>query len=156
MSSNEESIKALLNAYRDALVSSSVPDVIKLYAPDGVVMPPTFQTQIGHDAVETWYNKCFEAITLTVTFGIKEVIVVSDEYAFARTTSAGTQKQNATGKTSEEGNQELFVLKKVEGEWKIARYCFCITNRRKAARELLSCKRVCYILNTWPTLLLWF
>lgn len=128
MPSDIEAIKATLSAYRDALLSSDVSAIVKLYAEDGVTMAQNFPTQIGQDAVQKWYTMCFQMITLTVAFDIKEVVVVSDEYAFARTSSAGTQKQNSTGKESQEGNQELFVMKKVGEEWKIARYCFCTTN----------------------------
>lgn len=124
MSSDAEAIEATLNAYRDGLVASDAPACAKLYAPDGVTMAQGFPTQVGHDAVAEWYKKCFELITLNVTFDIKEVVVVSHEYAFARTASSGTQKVNSTGQTSQEANQELFVMKKVSGEWKIARYCF--------------------------------
>jgi ketosteroid isomerase-like protein len=76
-----------------------------------------------------WYQNCFKLITLDVVFEIKEVVVVSDEYAFATTTSAGTQKDNASGEVVNEGNHELFVIQKVDGEWKLARYCFSTTNR---------------------------
>ena len=45
---------------------------------------------------------------------------------FARTASKGVVKVNSReGGESEEGNQELFVLRNEVGEWKIARYCFC-------------------------------
>jgi len=69
-------------------------------------------------------------ITLSVKFEILEIEVMSEEWAFARTASKGKVKVNGgEGELeSEEGNQELFVLRKedgVEGEWKIARYCFC-------------------------------
>jgi hypothetical protein len=59
-----------------------------------------------------------------VNFDIKDIVVTSNEYAFARTSSAGTQKVVQIGETSQEANQELFVLQKVGGEWKIARCCF--------------------------------
>ena len=131
VTSDSDAIKAVLNAYRDALVASSVDGCVSLYAKDGVTMAQNFPTQVGQDAIKVWYAKTFEAITLSVKFDIKEVVVASDEYAFARTTSAGTQKVNKTGETSQEGNQELFVIKKVDGDWKIARYCFCTTNPAK-------------------------
>ena len=35
---------------------------------------------------------------------------------------------NATGDKISEGNQELFVLQKVNGDWKIARYAFSSIN----------------------------
>lgn len=128
MASDAESIKATLNAYRDALVASNAAGCAQLYAPNGVTMAQGFATRIGQEDVEAWYTNCFKAITLNVKFDIKEVVVVSDEYAFARTASAGTQKVNATGQSSSEANQELFVMQKVAGEWKIGRYCFCTMN----------------------------
>jgi hypothetical protein len=48
---------------------------------------------------------------------------------FARTNSAGTTLNHATGKTSAEGNQELFIFRKDrDGKFKIARYSFSTTN----------------------------
>lgn len=91
-------------------------------------MAQGFPTQVGHDDIREWYTKCFEAIALDVKLEIKEVVVISNEYAFARTSSAGAQKVNQTGQTSKEANQELFVMQKVDGEWKIARYCFSTMN----------------------------
>jgi hypothetical protein len=37
-------------------------------------------------------------------------------------------KVTATGQSSPEANQELFVFQKVANDWKIARYCFSTTN----------------------------
>lgn len=90
-------------------------------------MAQGFEIVQGKDNIETWYGKCFELITLDVTFDVKEVVVVSEEYAFASTTSAGKQKDNSSGKTTQEGNHELFVIQKEDGVWKLARYCFSTT-----------------------------
>lgn len=78
----------------------------------------------GVSNIETWYDACFKIITLDVTFDIKEIVVFNDTYAFATTTSAGTQKQNDSGKVEQEGNHELFIIEKDGGVWKIGRYCF--------------------------------
>jgi uncharacterized protein (TIGR02246 family) len=126
MSSDQEAIKKTLLAYGKALVAADVSTIVKLYATDGVTMAQNFPTQVGHDAIREWYTRCFEAIALDVEFDFKEVVVASDEYAFARTTSSGTQK--VQGQTSKESNQELFVMQKVGGEWKIARYSFSTQN----------------------------
>jgi uncharacterized protein (TIGR02246 family) len=120
-------IAILLQSYRNALVKSSTPDVIKLYAPDALLMAQGFPIVSGKDSIEKWYDNCFEVITLDVEFEVKEIVITSDKFAFATTTSAGTQKDNASGKTSNEGNHELFVIQKVNGEWKLARYCFSTT-----------------------------
>ncbi|KAK3622112.1 hypothetical protein LTR56_020809 [Elasticomyces elasticus] len=131
MTSNVEGIKKTLNSYRDALVASNAEECASLYASDGVTMAQNFFPVVGRDAIKEWYSNCFANIALSVSFDIKEAVVVSEEYGFARTTSAGTQTINKTGQTSKEANQELFVMKKVEDEWKIARYCFCTTNPPK-------------------------
>ena len=60
-----------------------------------------------------------------------QVQQVAPEWGFARTNSAGTVKVNATGGGGPEANQELFVFQKVDGSWKIARYCFSTTNPPK-------------------------
>jgi uncharacterized protein (TIGR02246 family) len=121
VSSADQAIRNILQAYRNALVASDAASIVPLYAKDGVTMAQHSPTQIGHPAIKEWYVKCFEMLTLDVEFNIEEVFVVSDEYAFARTSSEGTQKINATGQTGNEANQELFVMQKAGGEWKIAR-----------------------------------
>jgi hypothetical protein len=58
--------------------------------------------------------------------------VMAPAWAFVRTNSAGTNKINATGATSAEGNQELFVFHKGDDcAWKIARYSFSPTSPPK-------------------------
>jgi ketosteroid isomerase-like protein len=100
-----------------------------LYAEDGVFMPPNFQSAIGKAAVRRAYDAVFKAITLKVKFTIAELVMMSSEWAFVRTNSAGTQKVNASGATSTEANQELFIFKKGgDGGWRIARYSFSTTN----------------------------
>ena len=75
------------------------------------------------------YDAVFKAITLKVKFAIAEVVVMAPQWAFVRTNSAGTEKINATGATSREANQELFIFKTGDdGTWRIARYSFSTTN----------------------------
>lgn len=105
-------------------MTSSTSDVVKLYHPEALLLAQGFPIVSGIDNIKTWYDKCFELITLDVTFDVKEVLVASEEYAIATTTSEGTQKVNGTGQVSKEGNHELFLIAKADGEWKIARYCF--------------------------------
>jgi uncharacterized protein (TIGR02246 family) len=128
---NKKAIEAVLQGYREALNASSTEQVMKLYADDGIFMPQHFPTIIGSDAIRGAYNQIFSTITLTVDFNIAEVVETGSDWAFARTTSAGKTKDHASGNVSAEANQELFVPQKVDGEWKIARYCFCTTNPPK-------------------------
>ena len=60
---------------------------------------------------------------------ILKVAPITEKWAFARTASAGTVKVNAIGGGGGlEANQELFVMQKIDGAWKITRYCFSTTN----------------------------
>jgi uncharacterized protein (TIGR02246 family) len=129
MSAATEGVTALLAKYNEALNASSTDAVMPLYAEDGVFMPPYSQSAVGLDAVRKAYDAVFKAITLNVKFTIAEIVELGPGWAFARTNSAGTTTDHATGAKSAEGNQELFVLKRDDdGSWKIARYSFSPTN----------------------------
>jgi uncharacterized protein (TIGR02246 family) len=118
-----------MSSYEAALNASNTAAVLPLYAEDGVFMAPNFQSAIGKAAVQQAYDVVFKAITLKVKFTIVELVVMSPQWAFVRTNSAGTQKINATGAASAEANQELFIFRKGDdGIWRIARYSFSTTN----------------------------
>jgi uncharacterized protein (TIGR02246 family) len=112
MNSNEKSIATVLAKYQDALNQSDTEAVMKLYALNGIFMPQHFPSSAGADAIRKAYNAVFDAIKLSVTFTLAEVHQIANDWAFARTNSAGTVKVHATGK--------------------IARYCFSTTNPPRA------------------------
>jgi uncharacterized protein (TIGR02246 family) len=128
---DRENIHAVLKAYEQVLNASDVAGVLKLYTEDGVFMAQHNPSAVGIQQVEAAYTGVFQAIDLNVEFDIVEVEVISDDWAFARTNSSGTTTINATGDKIAEGNQELFVLQKIDGDWKIARYAFSTTNPRR-------------------------
>ena len=119
--STKAEISTLLQSYASALSASSTSKVMDLYTEDAVFMPQNFTTIEGHASIKDTYNKIFDNIALDVTMDVKEVHSFDDEWAFARTTTAGIQKVLKTGATSKEGNQELFVCQKVDGKWKLSR-----------------------------------
>ncbi len=123
-------IEAALKGYERVLNASDVAGVVKLYTKDGVFMSPNNPSAVGIHQVEAAYTGAFQAIDLNVNFDIVEVEVIAADWAFARTNSTGTITINATGDKFAEGNQELFVLQKIDGDWKIARYGFSTTNPR--------------------------
>jgi ketosteroid isomerase-like protein len=129
MTSNERAVAEALAAYNNALNSSDTNAVMPLYMEDGVFMPPYSPSAVGAVAVREAYDAVFAAIRLTVKFSVAEVVEMSSEWVFARTNSAGNTLNHATGKTSAEGNQELFIFRKdSDGKFKIARYSFSTTN----------------------------
>src|SRR5580658_8680108 len=112
MSATTEAITALLAKYNDALNASSTEAIMPLYAEDRVFMPPYSQSAVGSAAVRDAYEAVFKAITLNVKFTIAEIVEMAPDWAFARTNSAGTTTDHATGNKRAEGNQELFIFHK--------------------------------------------
>jgi len=132
MNANEKAVAAVLVKYQDALNQSDTGAVMKLYAPDGVFMPQNSPSSVGAEEVRRAYDAVFRTIKLTVKFNVAEVVEIAPNWVFARTNSAGTVKVLATDASGTEANQELFLFQKIEGVWKIARYCFSTTNPERA------------------------
>jgi uncharacterized protein (TIGR02246 family) len=120
-------VKAVLKRYEHALNASDVNGVVQLYTDDAVVLAPNAPSAVGIDAVRATYTGIFQAIDIELTFDVAEVNVVSSDWAFLRSTSHGTVTTLADGATLPGKSQELFVLHKVEGHWKLARYSFSST-----------------------------
>ena len=132
MNPDENAVASVLKDYEMALNRSDSEAALKLYAPDGVFMPQHSPASVGTAAVRKAYEAVFAAITLTVTFEIAEIRQIAPDWVLARTNSAGTTKNNARGAEGPEANQELFLFQKIDGAWKIARYCFCTTDPPRA------------------------
>jgi uncharacterized protein (TIGR02246 family) len=129
MTPDKAALAAVMADYNEALNASSTDDCLALYADNGVFMPPFSPSSVGKSAVRQAYERVFRTITLQVKFNIAEIVVMSPEWAFVRTNSAGTNRLHATGAISVEGNQELFIFRKnAEGKWRIERYSFAPTN----------------------------
>jgi uncharacterized protein (TIGR02246 family) len=128
MTKNEQAVAQVLEAYNAALNASDTNSVMPLYDDDGVFMPAFSPSAVGAEAVRKAYDAVFAQIKLTVKFDIAEIVELSPEWVFARTNSAGKTLNHATGATTSEGNQELFIFRKNrEGKFKIARYSFSPT-----------------------------
>lgn len=133
MTANEKAVADVLSAYNEALNSSNTNAVMPLYTEDGVFMPPYSPSAVGSVAVRKAYDAVFAAIKLTVKFNIAEIAEITPDWVFARTNSEGTTLNHATGSTSKEANQELFIFRKdKDGRFKIARYSFSTTNPPKS------------------------
>jgi uncharacterized protein (TIGR02246 family) len=132
METDEEAIAAVLTCYRDALGRSDADAVTKLFTTDGVLMAQESPSAVCAEAVRHAYGAMFGGIALDIRFEIAEVRLLAAEWAFVRTTSTGTIEIKATGARLPEANQELFIFQKVDGAWKIARYCFSTTLSARA------------------------
>jgi len=119
-----DAIKNLITtSYGDALKASSSDAVTAAFTSDGVVMGPGSPTAAGSAQLKTTYQNIFGAVGLNLNFKIDEIIV-GNNYGFVRSTSAGTATVKANGASAPEENRELFVVKKVNEDWRIARYIY--------------------------------
>ena len=127
MNTEETAIAAVLTQYETAANASDATAVAQLYTHDGVLMAQESPSCVGAAAIRAAYEGMFGAIALAIRFEIAEIRQLAPDWAFLRSTSSGTIALKAAGQSVPEGNQELFLFQKIEGTWKIARYCFSTT-----------------------------
>jgi len=121
---DEEDVRTLIaTTYRDALATSDADAITDAFADDGVVMPPEGATYRGSDAVKGNYEGIFSSVGLDLQFDIDEIVIDGD-YGFVRSTSDGTATVLADNSSAPEVNRELWVVHKVDGQWKIAFYMY--------------------------------
>lgn len=120
---DKQLIEKLIYEYGDAIKSASVEKVLSVFTKDGVLMPQGAPTATGQEQLKGTYEYVFGALKLDLKFTILEVII-DKEYAIVRSESAGTTTVLANNQTGPDAYRELFVVKKENGTWKIARYMY--------------------------------
>ena len=120
----QDAIKAVINNYFTILNASDVTKVLELYAEDAVFMPSAAPTSAGKEQIGSAYNHVFSTIAPNLTFKILEITLMDKNNAIVRSESSGTVTLKADNQTVPDANRELFVIKKENGAWKIARYMF--------------------------------
>jgi ketosteroid isomerase-like protein len=124
----KQEITNQIRAYEKSLNTSDANAALAVYGSEPVFMAQNMEAFVGRDAVLASYQHIFKAIKLNVTFTIHEIATLDGDFAFARTTSAGKTDILAANITVKESNNELFIFRKEQGQWKIHRYLFTTTN----------------------------
>lgn len=123
---NEElaAIEANAIAYLTAFNRADVAAVLATFADDGVLMAPGRPAAVGKDKLGMIYPDVFATVGFDMTYEIKEVVQISADWAFVRSTTEGSETNKATGVVMPAAYQELFLLRKsATGAWQTARYC---------------------------------
>jgi ketosteroid isomerase-like protein len=123
ISAQQHAAYDVVHRYEQLLNTGDTAEILKLFAPDGVAEwndKPTLATrQEKSDA----YEALFKVAKFSTVFGYAGIDVHGD-MAVVRT----YHRQGATvilaGKEVVDLNREVFVLSKIEGEWKIVLYIF--------------------------------
>jgi len=121
---NEQTqIEQLIGKYIEGINGSSVDILLPLFTQDGVFMAPDVPTMNGHDQIRAFFNRAFTAIKLDAKIYFDEVVTTEND-AYARTHSLVNVTMLEKNETHIEENRELFICRKDDGRWKIARYMF--------------------------------
>ena len=123
-------INELIKRYERALNTNDLEKILALYGNEPVFMPQHAPALVGRDAVRAGYEQVFATLKLNIRFEVHEIEETGDS-AWARTSSAGRTRILATGAEVTEGNSELFIFRRENGEWRIHRYLFS-TNQPRA------------------------
>ncbi len=127
---NTQAIESVIARYEAALNASDTATVMTLYSKKPTFMPQHAPAQVGRDAVKQAYDNVFQTIKLDIKFTTHEMEVHGDT-AWARTSSAGKTKILANEMVVSEGNNELFIFKQEDGQWKIYQYLFATNQPRQ-------------------------
>jgi uncharacterized protein (TIGR02246 family) len=116
----ESAIKAVVDAYAAALNGSDVQGIVDTFTDDAVLMDLDRPTTIGRERLRADYERGLDLGQVHREFDVDEILH-SCHVATVRTHSTGTLRIEGAGEISSEA-RELFVLKRVDNEWKIAQY----------------------------------
>ena len=119
---NQE-IQNLLVTYQRGLNEGEVDLIRSVYADDAVFIGQPFPTATGKEEIVALYADVFSKLDFNVQFDIQD-IELSGDLGFLRTRSHGSIVPKGQEPEGGEGNREVFVLKKTDGEWKFYRYIF--------------------------------
>ncbi|VAW80519.1 Ketosteroid isomerase homolog [hydrothermal vent metagenome] len=128
--SSKQQIENLISRYETALNGNDLNGVLGVYGKKPIFMPQHAPAQIGRDAVRQAYANVFNTIKLDIKFTIHEIEVLGDT-AWARTSSAGKTKILADNVVVNEGNNEIFIFKNEDNNWKIHQYLFSTNQPRQ-------------------------
>ena len=119
----KSAIEKLIFSYRDAFNAEDILKTVACYEEDGILMPQGAPLAKGQVQLKATIGFLFKTFKINIEYIIDEVIV-SGDYAFARTNSKVKTIVRASEKIILEDNKELFVLHTVGGQWKISHYIF--------------------------------
>lgn len=119
----EQKAVDVISSYEKAVNGGDAPATAALYAADAAFFPVDFPTAKGMDAILGSYTAFFDVLLLNIKFTIDEV-TVSGDHATICSHSEGTRYLKEPKTTIPEINREIFILKKIDGEFKIQSYMF--------------------------------
>lgn len=119
----KETIKNVVASYFKALNAGDKEKVVAQFAPEGVLLAPGAPTATGTAQIRGSYEYVLNTFSFALEQTVSEVIIQGN-YAILSSTSKGVLTIKASGEKVEDNFRELFVLQKINGSWKIAKYMY--------------------------------
>ena len=133
MNEEKQKLIAVLDQYKKSTNTADAKLAASLYTEDAIMTPAGFPTNVGNEAIFNFYSNVFSLLQLTLEFEIdQENILIESDVAYATTTSTGTRLMRETGDSVPEINRELWIFRKIDSEWKIARYMFNVPPKKES------------------------
>lgn len=121
--SDEAAVKNAVHAYFKAMNAADLTGVVAAFAEDGVLLPSAAPTARGTEQLSGNYTYVFDNFGFALEETIESAVVTGDR-AVVRSTSSGKLTIKASGAEVADNFREVFVLKKVNGAWKIDTYMY--------------------------------
>jgi uncharacterized protein (TIGR02246 family) len=118
-----DAIKDLLKTYQRGLNEGNLDFIRSVYTSDAVVIGQPFPTASGIENIIALYSDFLSKLDFNVQFEWLEMELGSD-LGFVRTRSHGTIVPKGKKPKDSEGNREIFIVKKIQGSWRLYRYIF--------------------------------
>ena len=116
-------VKQVVVSYFTALNESDTDTILDLYHEDSVFLPKNAPAARGIAAIAKAYRALFDAAKLN-TAHVYHRVSVHGDMALVESQGSGTLTLLESKKAVPSNNKELFVLRKIEGKWKIDYYVF--------------------------------
>ncbi len=122
-SKDEQEAKEVVETYFKALNESNAEKILALYHKDSVFLPNNAPAVRGIDEIRKTYRSLFGQIKLN-TKHVYHHVSVHGDVAVVESKADGILTIFDTKTEVSANDNELFVLRKIEGKWKIDRYMF--------------------------------
>jgi uncharacterized protein (TIGR02246 family) len=116
-------IEQLINRYAQVLNNADTGILSEVFTADAVFIGQPFPTATGIKAIEATYNAFLSQLDFKVQFEVTEV-ELGENIGYVQTRSSGSIVPKGQQADGAEGNREMFIVKKIDGNWKLHRYIF--------------------------------
>lgn len=119
----KETISNVLGRYAHVLNAAEAALIPEFYSEDGLFIPDSMDVVYKHSDLKALGDVYLKESGFQIEYAIQSIII-DESYAFvealATTSGIGPSKSHSFNKSS----IDLFILKRVNGDWKIYRYIF--------------------------------